>query len=322
MHSFYGEGRRTMLKKVTEDIHQLVVRFPFGMRELNSYLLKGEKGWTVIDTGSCAEESIRIWEQAIASGIKIEKLVLTHAHPDHIGLAGWFQEKHNVPVLMSSLSYQEMQKMRLLVMEEKPFALLKMHDGPEVPKRMVTMEADAFQFEPDELFDNHETIQLGSGAYETIWTPGHSPDHFCFYNRQQQVMFIGDHVLKDISPIVGFSSSMDGNPLKDYFSSLELIKKYPVSLALPGHGGHISDLKNRIDEIMARHQHRLEQIISSVGNKGKTARQICVEIYGSLGQEKLFSPFISIITRMVFLESVGKVSSENCNGFITYRAVK
>ena len=82
-----------MLIKITDDIYQLVVRFPFGMREVNSYLIKGEKGFTVIDTGSYAKESIDIWEQTLSSGVKVEKVVLTHAHPDHIGLAGWFQER-------------------------------------------------------------------------------------------------------------------------------------------------------------------------------------------------------------------------------------
>lgn len=312
-----------MLKKVTDEIQQLVVRFPFGMREVNSYLLKGEKGWTIIDTGSYAKESIQIWERTLASGIRIEKLVLTHAHPDHIGLAGWFQERHHIPVFISALGYKEMQKMREILKEKNPFTgFLKMHDGWEIPSGMLKMEAMAYHFEPEGLFGPGQTIQLGSSCFETIWTPGHSPDHFCFYNPEQQLMIIGDHVLKNISPVIGFASDIDGNPLKDYFSSLEMIKQYPVSLALPGHGDHINDLKSRIEDIISRHHHRLEQVLDSVGNSGKTSRQVCEEIYGRLNPKKLLSPFISIITRLVFLESAGKVNSEVKNGIKTFHAVR
>src|SRR5213080_1692674 len=120
-----------MLTKVTEDIYQLVVRFPFGMREVNSYLIKGEKGYTVIYTGSYAKESINIWERTLASGVKVEKVVLTHAHPDHIGLAGWFQERCKVPVFISALGYKEMQRLRQQKHDEKSkFNLFfKQNDG-------------------------------------------------------------------------------------------------------------------------------------------------------------------------------------------------
>ena len=61
--------------------------YPFGMRELNSYLIRGDHGYTVIDTGSYATESIEIWEQTISAGLSIEKVVVTHAHPDHLGFS-------------------------------------------------------------------------------------------------------------------------------------------------------------------------------------------------------------------------------------------
>jgi glyoxylase-like metal-dependent hydrolase (beta-lactamase superfamily II) len=310
-----------MLTKVTEDIYQLVVRFPFGMREVNSYLIKGEKGFTVIDTGSYAKESIDIWERTLASGVKVEKVVLTHAHPDHIGLAGWFQERCRVPVFISSLGYKEMQRLRQQKYEKSKFNLFfKQHDGPEIPENTLQLEESAYDFEPDGLFEKNHTIQLGNHIYETIWTPGHAPDHICFYNHDQQVLVVGDHVLNNISPIILLPSEDDGNPLKDYFSSLELIKSFPAVLALPGHGDLIYHFKNRVEEITARHHHRLQQTRDAVKNTEKTASQVCQEIYGPLSFNKFFSPFISTITRFIYLESIGKVVRVVKDGKIFYRA--
>src|SRR5438309_1027341 len=189
-----------MLMKLTDSIYKLVVRYPFGMRELNSYLIRGNNGYTVIDTGSYATESIEIWEQTISTGISIEKVVVTHAHPDHLGLAKWFQVKHHIPIYTSDLTYKEIQKRKSQKKVENGLLLLiKDHGGPVISKQDVQDESFVYHFEPDEIFEKDHSIKIGNDTYETIWTPGHSPDHFCFYQPQQKVMFVGDHVLAKIS---------------------------------------------------------------------------------------------------------------------------
>jgi glyoxylase-like metal-dependent hydrolase (beta-lactamase superfamily II) len=308
------------LNKISEDIYQLVVRYPFGMYEMNSFLIQGEKGFTVIDTGSEAKESISIWEQTLASGITVEKLVLSHAHPDHIGLARWFQEQHHVPVYISSLGYKEILRKRNNANPNWIGHLLKAHDTPEFPENIGVSEAAAFEFEPDGLFENKQPIKIGNDTYETIWTPGHSSDHFCFYNQNQQVMVTGDHVLAGLSPIIAVWSENDGNPIKDNFASLERLKSYPTKLALPGHGELIFNLNDRIDEMISGHKHRLQQLVVSVRNEEKTSWQVCQEIYGPLNTKRFFAPLLATITRFLYLESIGEVSSELKNGKLFYRA--
>lgn len=140
------------LTKISEDIYQLVVRYPFGMFEMNSYLFRGEKGFTIVDTGSEAKESIDLWKKTLASGITVEKLVLTHAHPDHCGLARWFQENHHIPVYISSLGYQELQKKRDNNRVNWLHSFLKSHDCPELSQNVGNSEAAAYEFEPDGVF--------------------------------------------------------------------------------------------------------------------------------------------------------------------------
>jgi glyoxylase-like metal-dependent hydrolase (beta-lactamase superfamily II) len=322
------------LTKISEGIYQLVVRYPFGMYEMNSYLFQGENGFTIIDTGSEAKESIDIWQTTLASGIKIDiwqttlasgikidKLVLTHAHPDHIGLARWFQERHHVPVFISSLGYQEMLRNRKNKNSNWIRSFFKTHDGPEIPENMESPEADAYEFEPDGLFEKGQTIMLGNEPYETIWTPGHSSDHFCFYSKNQQVMITGDHVLAGLCPIIATWSENDENPIKDNFDSLEKLKAYSTKLALPGHGELIFNLHDRIDEMISSHNHRLQQILLSVENEEKTSWQVCQEIYGSLSPTKFFAPFLATITRLIYLEKSGDIQSVRKDDKLYYRSV-
>jgi glyoxylase-like metal-dependent hydrolase (beta-lactamase superfamily II) len=310
------------LIKISEDIYRLVVRYPFGMFEMNSFLFKGKNGFTIVDTGSESKESIELWEKTLSSGMKIEKLVLTHAHPDHIGLAGWFQETHQVPVFISSLGYKEINNRRK---NERPnwiHSFLKSHGSPEIHPNLGNSEAAAFEFEPDGLFENQQSIMLGNETYETIWTPGHSFDHFCFYNQNQQVMLTGDHVLAGLSPIVALWSEKDENPIKDNYASLEKLKAYSTKLALPGHGELIYDLNDRIEEMIKSHTFRLHQILDFVGESEKTSWQVCQEIYGALGFPKFFAPLMATIARLVYLEKSGEVQSEMKNGKWHYKSIK
>ncbi|PAE39084.1 MBL fold metallo-hydrolase [Bacillus sp. 7884-1] len=314
-------GQFPTLTKISEDIYQLVVRYPFGMYEMNSFLFKGDNGFTIVDTGSEAKESIDIWEKTLASGIKIEKLVLTHAHPDHIRLARWFQQQHHVPVYISSLGYKEIQRKRNHDNGNWILSLLKTHGGPEIPRNMGNLEEDAYEFEPDGLFENQQTIKLGNEMYETIWTPGHSSDHFCLYNHNQQVMITGDHILAGLSPIIALWSENDLNPIKDNFASLERLMAYPAKLVLPGHGELIYNLNERIDDMITGHKHRLQQILKIVGTEEKTAWKVCQEIYGPLSDTKFFAPFLATITRLIYLEKNGEISSEWKGGKLYYRSI-
>lgn len=311
-----------MLIELTNSIYKVIVRYPYGMRELNSYLIRGNNGYTVIDTGSYAKESIEIWENMISTGLTIEKVIVTHFHPDHLGLAKWFQEKHHIPIYTSDLTYKEIQKRKNQKKDENGLLqLIQEHGGPIISKHEVHDESFVYHFEPDKIFEKEHTIKIGNDSYETIWTPGHSPDHFCFYQPQQKVMFVGDHVLEKISPIISVWSKEDKNPLMNYFDSLETTSTYPTILALPGHGELIQNVYERSKQIISSHNHRLSQALESVKNEWKTAYQICQDIYGPLNEKVVIPPLLATITRCIYLESLGKIRCEMRNKMIVYRTI-
>ncbi len=310
-----------MLIKVADGIFQIVLPLPYSLKSVNSYLIEGEKGFTVIDTGD-TQVSIDVWEKILQSGVAIEKVVLTHTHPDHCGLAGWFKEKCNVPIMISTHSFEELKCIKNRYIEDGPFqSILNKHSGPKLPKSIDT-HPSPYDFIPNDLYEDGEKIKLGNYWFEAIWTPGHSRDQFCFYNHELQIMIVSDHVLAAISPMIELRGEEGENPLKDYFLSLDAITNYPVKLALTGHGQFITNLQTRIEDIKSRHQHRLAQTLDILKKESMSAAQIFEQMYENRNKNFLFEQFMSIITRLIYLESIGKLKSEVQDGKIYYRAVK
>ncbi|MFD2209652.1 MBL fold metallo-hydrolase [Virgibacillus halophilus] len=306
-----------MLNEIAKNIYKMVITFPGGMGAVNAYLVKGKQGYTVVDTGMYSNESIGIWKRLLDTGISVEKVVLTHTHQDHIGLAKWFQQDFSVPVFVSEPGVAEMQKYCGQSTVKKLIRLVAQHGGPRVSPEMGE-DSFIYDFQPDGTFHNNEQIQLGDDLYETIWTPGHAPDHFCFYNRQEKIMLIGDHILKNISPVIGLWSGEEGNPLADYLPSLDLIANFPSDIVLPGHGEPVYHLAERSAKLKESHYNRLQGVMDIVSREPKTAYEVCREMYGTIDIILQLSSFMATLTRLLYLEAEGKVARKVDNGVVRF----
>lgn len=291
-----------MLRKITEQIWNLQVEIFNGRANVNCYLLQGEKGYTVLDTGLPTESMKQAWLEVIEKGFSIEKVVITHVHQDHVGLARWFQEKHGVPVYVSRESLAEIEEYARPDFPERFFQLLRKYGAVRIPSRLEYQ--NIYDFTPDGVFDEGDFIRLGNEEYQAIWTPGHAHDQYCFYQPERKIMFTGDHILQHISPVIGLWSAYEVDALSLYLRSLDKIEKYEVDRAFSGHGDEIKHFQGRIKDIRSRHQHRLQQVLTSIEGTAKSAHEVCVEIYG---KEYNISQFMAILTRCIYLETIGKV---------------
>jgi glyoxylase-like metal-dependent hydrolase (beta-lactamase superfamily II) len=312
------------MKKMTDGIYVLSVPLPFAPHEVNCYLLEGEKGFTVVDTGFYTKEAVHLWESALSGGIPVEKVVLTHFHPDHSGLVRWFKRQFDVPVVMSRRGYSELQNIhrkihRLKERTDQPYLFFLMHGGPVLSEQATIDMFKQIYFEPDILLEDGQEVKLGNHVFESIATPGHSPDHLCFYNRSDGIMLIGDHVLNPITPIVSSWDEEAGNPLLDYFTSLDLIASYPVNLVLPGHGVPLGNLQGRVEEIKEHHRQRLRQMTNAIEENGSSADHVCRHVFGhTLHLPQYAFALAETIAHLTYLESVGNVEIEVNDGKIIF----
>ena len=251
------------------------VPLPFRLNHINIYLIDDGDGWAVLDTGIANSNTKEIWEALAAgplAGRKLTRLIVTHYHPDHIGLAGWLAERFGLPLLTTQTTY-----LQCLTISLSPGAL----DAPvyrdfylrnglttEIAAivatlghgylKMVTPLPPVFQ-----RIAAGDRLKIGGRVFEVLTGEGHAPEHALLYCEQDNLFFAGDQVLERISPNISvWAADPHGDPLGLYLRSLaDLQALVPAdTLVLPGHHRPFIGLHARAAELAAHHALRCEAI--------------------------------------------------------------
>jgi len=327
-----GFGMRELVTRHRENLIQVRVPLPFPLRYVNAYLLKGVSGYTVIDPGLHTRDAEEAWEAALRElGIdydQVEQVVLTHYHPDHYGMAGWFQERSGAPVLLSETGCR---LAALLWGPEQPMTRLLVdcfaqHGMPaaeleEIEKHMTGFVQSVSPQPSLTPLRAGEPVRLGDRSYEAIETPGHAAGHLCFYDRESREMLCGDHVMPQISPNVSYMPDVEENPLRAYLASLAEIGSVPVSIAYPGHREPFERFGERAAELIEHHHERLAGMVERLRTP-MTAYALCRAVFGyRLSSHQLRFALAETIAHTVYLESEGRVSSQETDGVIVYAAL-
>ncbi len=136
---------------------------------------------------------------------------------------------------------------------------------------------------PDVLLEGGETFSTGTATVETIWTPGHTPGHVCFFDRTNRMIFTGDHILPVITSNVSTRLTSDDDPLGDYLDSIDKLRSLDVNLVLPAHQHHFADLPGRLAELDAHHDKRLAAVLAACRGPGRTGYEIASEVPWDVG---------------------------------------
>ena len=259
-----------MLTQITKEVFSFPIELPdTPLKSLNSYVIRPSDGGRclLIDTGF---HHPRCWEALRAgmqeAGIEPENtdVFLTHAHADHTGNASALVQL-GCRMFMSQPDYAMYSTWLNGALEDL--------SGPSQREGMPKELADRLfsdapvmhytsPFFPATLLEDGDVLCYGSYRLRCILTPGHTPGHMCLYDENHEILFLGDHVLFDITPnITGWSEGR--HALRQYMESLRQIAKLPVSIALPGHRslGSVT-LAERVDQLIAHHRRRLEEALA------------------------------------------------------------
>jgi len=262
----------------------------------------------------------------------IREIVVTHIHPDHFGLAGRLAEESGARVVMHRLEAQivaaRYQDTQSLVEEME--AWLRIHGVPH--DDLVSMAEGSLMMlrrvgtrRPDDVLDGGETLAW-ERSFELMWTPGHSAGLICLYDREEETFISSDHVLERISPHVGLHAQSFGNPLADYLDSLRLVRDLPVRLVLPGHGSPFTDLRGRVDELVAHHEVRSARIREELAGAERSAFEVAGRLSwrgSERGWDRL-APFqrrmavTETIAHLEYMHNRGQIGKETHKGAILY----
>ena len=322
-------------KEVYEGIFWLRLPLPLALDHINVWLLDEGDAWTLIDTGPSFRETRDAWTGLFASIIKtrpIKRLIVTHYHPDHIGLLKWLCDRCNPDVYMSNPTYAHARRMFTSDFSSQAESLqifCRAHDVPNpeffagflsggMYRRIVSGTIDNFT----EIDDGTE-ISMGGRTWRAIMSNGHARGHISFYCEGSGLFISGDQVLPRITSNVSlFEGDPDINPLEEYLSSLKRIGTLPEATeVLPSHGIIFRGLQHRIGEIEDSHKERNNKILALCKQQVSTRTLIDRIFERELDDLNWMLAFGETLAHIRYLEKQGRIRSFLNDGRYYYQKV-
>ena len=261
---------------VAEGILWLRFPLPMALDHVNVYALDDGDGWTLVDTGVDTRKSRAIWQDVLAgplAGKPVARVILTHHHPDHVGLAGWFAREHGAELLASRVAWLTA---RMLTLDEQPLpaletALFWRRAGMAGDHLEARLSERPFNFAdvvaPIPLgftrLEDGGRLSIGGRGWTVRFGQGHAPDHATFWSDDGEVVLGGDQLLPSISPNLGvYATEPEADPVAEWLTSIERLAPHatPSQLVLPGHKLPFRGLPSRLDQLAENHHGALARL--------------------------------------------------------------
>lgn len=267
---------------------------PFVLNHINVWGLEDNDGWAVVDTGMRTDETLAAWRAIFSSTTEqrpLTRILATHMHPDHIGMAGWLTRKFNCRLWMTQLEYLNCR-------------VLTADTGRQAPEDGVTFYRKAgWSNEAIEKYQTRfgnfgkyihalpesyrrikdgEEIRIGAHSWRVIVGTGHSPEHACLYCADLKLLISGDQVLPRISSNVSVHpTEPDANPMQEWLASLAKLKREVPDdvLVLPSHNDCFRGLHARLDYLATSQQRTLDRLRKTL-DEPKRAVDVFAALFG------------------------------------------
>lgn len=272
--------------EVAPGVRWLRMGLPFALNHINLWLLADDmdtpngrqRGWTVVDCGIATEDTRQAWERIFADeleGLPILRVLVTHCHPDHVGLAEWLCQRWQAPLWMSTGEYAFARVMSAALPGAEGTAATPhfQRHGLADPQTIATLQGRNTYYQDlvpavprsyHRMQDGH-AVAIDGRDWEIITGFGHSPEHVSLYCRDLNVLISGDMVLPRISTNVSvFAIEPESNPVQQYLDSLKKYAQLPAdALVLPSHGKPFRGLHTRIEQLNDHHRQRLAEVLEA-----------------------------------------------------------
>ena len=267
------------------------------LRYVLVYAFETEKGPYLVDAGWNTDEAFdELCRGLVTAGFDIgdvQGVLVTHIHPDHYGLAGRIREAsgawvalHPADAALVHDRYEEpkplVERMGELLMRagapEEEVQSLKGASMPVLPFVVTT--------HPDVLLEDGDKPEVPGWDLVSVWTPGHTAGHLCFYERDLRLMLSGDHVLPRITPNISVNPQAE-NPLVDYLASLDKVAEFETDEVLPAHEHRFVGLQARVNELKAHHEERFGEVIDAIESGKDTAWDITAQMRWSRSWDRI-----------------------------------
>ena len=294
---------------------------------MNVFLVALPSGFVLIDCGMETEpafETLRAaMEERQIEWRDIRQIVLTHMHPDHMGMAARLLELTGAELAMHQA---EADHLRLVTGGNRRIPWLQeayIQSGvpqsleTKMEEHLSTIRESFHPLDPGRLFAGGEELETALGPIEIIWTSGHSPGHICLYSRERKLLFSGDQILENITPNIAWHPGRD--MLAEFLDSLAALALLDIDLILPSHGEPFSGHRAWIAETVGHHQERCDEILNLLVESPRTAHQLVGQMWRrELSPINHHFAIFEVLAHLEHLKRQGKVHHRSENGALEW----
>lgn len=283
------------------------------------YLVDQEGGYTLIDTAMGTNEAFITLDQGLrsigAEWTEVKRIVVSHLHPDHTGLAPRLRELSKAPVLMNRQDAILLDQVTGGPGKAEELRGVLLRGGvdwnlADAVTATYTKIAGAFpRFQPDQFLNDGERLSSRIGPWRVIITPGHAPGHLCLYNSDRKLLFSGDQVIEDITPHIGWLPGRDS--LAEFLESLDRLSQLEVETILPSHGPPFTGLKPWIERTVRHHEDRCRQLEGLLAGGPQTVAELVAAVWRRpLRPLDYQLGFTEILSHLEYLAARGRTFAE------------
>lgn len=312
------------LTEVVEGIFWLRLPLPMALDHVNCFVLDDGDGWTIVDTGFDTRETREMWQAALdgpLAGKPLRRVIVTHHHPDHIGLAGWFQSDHGAELVTTRTAWL---MARMLVLDEhgepKPETLAfwraagmdaaiykkRSHERPFNFADIVTPMPLGFT-----RISEGDRLTVGGRGWLVRIGNGHAPEHATLWSDEGDLVIGGDQLLPSISPNLGvYATEPDADPVAEWLESCERLSAFATDgqLVLPGHKLPFTGLPLRLRQLIDNHHGALDRLLGHL-DRPKTAADCFLPLFKREIDEGAYGlALVEAVAHVNHLYRLGKVA--------------
>lgn len=269
-----------------------VAAMPIGVNHIetvNVYIIEDGDSVTLVDCGMWRpgepDAGLTVLRDALnVRGYVLEdisRIIVTHAHIDHYGMAGRLMELTGAELFMHAMTDLDCEKYRhpatAQARKRDTYSDHGVAEGEMASFADTLVEWLPYLHsvvEASTRMHGGEVIDIGARQWQVLHTPGHSLGHICLWSPTDKLLFSGDHLLPAVTPPVTFERGFDKDPLRSYLESLKLVAEHDPALVMPGHGRPFADGRRRVDAILRNKQRRLDAIHAMIRSRPCTVREI------------------------------------------------
>jgi len=320
--------------ELADGIYMLRLPLPFALDHVNVCLLEEKDSWTIIDAGLGSQACLDIWDNLLTSFLSkkpVKQLILTHYHPDHVGLSGDLVERTGAQVhmsrtewLMANMLYYDNEG----ELGAKMLNLFQQHGLPEKECEEIKSFKSSYRDRCSKLPNGFNRIRhgdhlnFGNSRWQCRQGSGHSPEHISLYSSERNVLIAGDHILPKITPNIPMPvQDLTANPIADYLDSLQTFRDIGEDeLILPSHRLPFSGIRTRIDQLTNHHHERLQTLVEACNEPVTVFDVLPVLFRRELDSNQMSFAMLEALSHMVYLERKGSIIKQFKNRLFSWQS--